>query len=387
MRVVVIGGGISGLAVSAALARAGVRAEVYEQAPSLGEIGAGIQVSPNGARLLHRLGLASELARVAVRPSAIEVRRWNDDVPLAVTPLGDACVRMYGVPYYTLHRADLHSALLTLVDRVHLGTRCVGVAPSDGGVTVSFADGTSVEADVVLGADGIKSTVRTHLLADRPRFAGHAIFRGLVPASSVEHEDKVLIRMGPGQHCVSYPISSGRLVSFAASSPADESHGESWTSRASTSEVLAAYDGWHPSVRELLSATDEVSVYLLHDREAVPSWGTGRVMLIGDAAHPMLPFGAQGASQGIEDALAVAAALSGATPATVPSALRRYEAVRRARITDVHAFIQANERNHHVDDDQATARDEHMAEDFGLRQREWLFAYDAEAAMREQAAA
>jgi salicylate hydroxylase len=387
MRVAVIGGGISGLAVSAALAREGIAAEVYEQAPELAEIGAGIQVSPNGARLLHRLGLADALDRVAVRPSAIEVRRWHDDVPLAVTPLGDACVRMYGVPYYTLHRADLHGALLSLVDRVHLGKRCVGVTPSAGGVTVSFADGTSVEADVVLGADGIRSTVRQHLLADRPRFAGHAIFRGLVPASEVPHEDKVLIRMGPGQHCVSYPISAGRLVSFAASSPAAESHGESWTSRASTSEVRSAYDGWHPDVLRLLSATDEVSVYLLHDREAVPSWGTGRIMLIGDAAHPMLPFGAQGASQGIEDALAVAAALADATPATVPSALRRYEAVRRARITDVHAFIQANERNHHVDDDQAEDRDEHMAADFGLRQREWLFAYDAESALRSRTAA
>jgi salicylate hydroxylase len=198
---------------------------------------------------------------------------------------------------------------------------------------VSFADGTAVEADVVLGADGIRSTVREHLLADRPRFSGHAIFRGLVPAAAVEHEDKVLIRMGPGQHCVSYPIAAGRLVSFAASSPAAESHGESWTSRASTGEVLAAYQGWHPEVLRLLSATDEVSVYLLHDREAVPSWGTGRVMLIGDAAHPMLPFGAQGASQGIEDALAVAAALAGATPATAPSALRRYEAVRSATCT------------------------------------------------------
>jgi salicylate hydroxylase len=387
MRVAVIGGGISGLAVSAALARAGVRADVYEQAPALGEIGAGIQVSPNGARLLHRLGLADALDRVAVRPSAIEVRRWHDDAALAVTPLGDACVRMYGVPYYTLHRADLHAALLSLVDGVALGKRCVGVTPADDGVTVSFADGTSVEADVVLGADGIRSTVRGHLLDDRPRFAGHAIFRGLVPSAAVPHEDKVLIRMGPGQHCVSYPISGGKLVSFAASSPAAASHGESWTSRASTAEVLSAYDGWHPSVRALLSATDEVSVYLLHDREAVPSWGTGRIMLIGDAAHPMLPFGAQGASQGIEDALAVAAALADATPATVPAALRRYEAVRRARIQDVHAFIQANERDHHVDDTQATTRDEHMAADFGLRQREWLFAYDAETALRGAAAA
>jgi salicylate hydroxylase len=387
MRVAVIGGGISGLAVSAALARAGVRAEVYEQAPALGEIGAGIQVSPNGARLLHRLGLAGALDRVAVRPSAIEVRRWNDDAPLAVTPLGDACVRMYGVPYYTLHRADLHSALLSLVDDVHLGRRCVGVTPSAGGVTVSFADGSAVEADVVLGADGIRSTVREHLLTDRPRFAGHAIFRGLVPADEVPHEDKVLIRMGPGQHCVSYPISAGRFVSFAASSPASAAHGESWTSRASTAEVLASYEGWHPSVRGLLSATDEVSVYLLHDREAVPSWGTGRVMLIGDAAHPMLPFGAQGASQGIEDALAVATALADATPATAPAALRRYEAVRRARITDVHAFIQANERNHHVDDTEADTRDQHMAADFGLRQREWLFAYDAEAVIRHRPAA
>jgi salicylate hydroxylase len=385
MRVAIIGGGISGLAAAAALARAGVSYEVYEQAPELKEIGAGIQVSPNGARLLHRLGMGPALDRTAVRPDAIEVRRWHDDSLLAATPLGAACERMYGVPYYTMHRADLHAGLLALVDpaHVHLDKQCVGVASTASEVTVSFADGTSVTSDVVLGADGIRSTVRGQLMSDRPRFAGHAIFRGLVPAHEVPElavQNKVVIWMGPGQHCVSYPISAGKLVSFAASSPASESHGESWTSRASTTEVLAAYDGWSPVARSLLAATDEVSVYLLHDREAVPSWGTDRIMLIGDAAHPMLPFGAQGASQGIEDAVAVAAALGGAADA--PAALRSYEQVRRTRIKDVHAFIQENERNHHVEDDAAKARDEHMAEDFGLRQREWLFAYDAEAAVR-----
>jgi salicylate hydroxylase len=384
MRVAIIGGGISGLAVAAALGRAGVSYEVYEQAPALAEIGAGIQVSPNGARLLHRLGMGPALDRMAVRPDAIEVRRWDDDTLLAATPLGAACERMYGVPYYTLHRADLHAGLLDLVppERVHLDKQCVEVTSSADEVTVSFADGTSASADLVLGADGIRSTVRRQLIDDQPRFSGHAIFRGLVPAHEVPElaaQNKVVIWMGPGQHCVSYPISAGKLVSFAASSPASESHGESWTSRASTAEVLSAYDGWSPVARSLLAATDEVSVYLLHDREAVPSWGTDRIMLIGDAAHPMLPFGAQGASQGVEDAVAVAAALRNATDA--PAALRAYEQVRRARIKDVHAFIQENERNHHVEDEAAEARDEHMAADFGLRQREWLFAYDAEAAV------
>jgi salicylate hydroxylase len=387
MRVAVVGGGISGLAVAAALQRVGVSCQVYEQADELTEIGAGIQVSPNGARLLHRLGMAAELDRVAVRPDAIEVRRWNDDEPLAVTPLGAACERLYGVPYYTLHRADLHAGLLSQVDpaTVHLNKRCVGVAEHDRSVTLTFADGTTADADVVLGADGIKSSVRAQLIDDRPRFAGHAIFRGLVPAESVPDlaaQNKVVIWMGPGQHCVSYPISSGKTVSFAASCQADEAHGESWTSRASSAEVLAAYDGWSPLARSLLAGTDEVSVYLLYDREAVPGWGTDRIMLIGDAAHPMLPFGAQGASQGIEDAVAVATVLAGATVDSAPVALRAYEQVRRARITEVHAFIQDNERNHHVEDDAAQARDEHMAEDFGLRQREWLFAYDAEAAAR-----
>ncbi len=387
MRVAIIGGGISGLAAAAALHRAGVSCRVYEQADELKEVGAGIQVSPNGARLLHRLGMAPALDRVAVRPDAIEVRRWNDDEPLAVTPLGAACERMYGVPYYTLHRADLHAGLLSLVDPdvIHLDRRCVGVAEDDRAVSLRFADGATAEADLVLGADGIRSTVRAGLLDDRPRFSGHAIFRGLVDASAVPDlaaQNKVVIWMGPGQHCVSYPISAGKLVSFAASSPADEAHGESWTSRASSAEVLAAYDGWSPVARGLLSATAEVSVYLLYDREAVPGWGTSRVMLIGDAAHPMLPFGAQGASQGIEDALALAVALRDATVDTLPAALRAYERVRRARIHDVHEFIQSNERNHHVEDDDAQARDEHMAEDFGLRQRAWLFDYDAEAAVR-----
>jgi salicylate hydroxylase len=243
---------------------------------------------------------------------------------------------------------------------------------------------------VVLGADGIKSTVRGQLIDDAPRFSGHAIFRGLVDADVVPElaaQHKVIIWMGPGQHCVCYPISAGKLVSFAASSPAGEWHTESWQARGSTAEVLSAYDGWSPVARQLLAATGEVSVYLLYDRVAVPSWGTERIMLIGDAAHPMLPFGAQGASQGIEDAVAVAACLRGTTVDTAPAALRRYEAVRRQRITEVHKFIQDNERNHHVEDSEAVReRDEHMAADFGLRQRAWLFDYDAEAVALDSAA-
>ncbi|HEY7597100.1 MAG TPA: FAD-dependent monooxygenase [Actinophytocola sp.] len=392
-RIVVVGAGIAGLAAAAALARAGLACQVFEQAPELSEVGAGIQLSPNGSRLLHRLGLGAALDRVAVRPQAIEVRRWDDDQVLTKTTLGAACAELYGAPYYTLHRADLHQVLVDALapGTVVLDRRCVGVTELADTVRLTFADGATVDADLVIGADGIRSAIRGHLLADQPRFSGQAVFRGVVDAAELPAlvaEGKVLIWMGPGQHCVCYPISAGRLVSFAASTAAGDWRAESWSAGAATADLLTAYDGWNPVVRSVLGAPESVIRWALYDRPAVPRWSSARLMLIGDAAHPMLPFGAQGASQGIEDALALAACLAGASAATVPAALRRYEAVRRPRTEQVHRFIQDNERDHHVEDGaEQRERDERMRADFGLRQRAWLFGYDAEAAATSPEAA
>jgi salicylate hydroxylase len=384
MRVAVVGAGIAGLTVAAALSRAGIRAEVFEQADELGEVGAGIQISPNATRLLHRLGLTETLRTVAVRPKALEMRRWDDGRNLMRTTLGDQCEEMFGAPYYTVHRADLHGALLGLLDQrtVHLGRRCVAVDEGEDEVRLRFADGSTAVADVVVGTDGIHSVIRKLLVSDTARYSGQSVYRGLVPADRVEslvQQPAVRIWLGPGQHFVCYPISQGRLVSFVATTPADQWRTESWTTEGEVSDLLAAYSGWNDETRQLIAAADRVTRWALHDREAVARWSSHRVTVAGDAAHPMLPFGAQGAAQGIEDAVALARCLIAATPVSVPEALRRYGEVRTSRIATVQEFIRNNTRNHHHSDGpEQEGRDRAMDENWGLRGQSWLYGYDAE---------
>ena len=385
IRVAIVGAGIAGLTAAIALHRIGIPARVYERADHLREVGAGIQLSPNGTRILHDLGLGPALDRVSVRPEFIEVRRWENDAPLARTRLGDDCEAMYGAPYLVLHRAELHRTLLDHVpdDTVRLGMACEGLERGpDGGTVLRFADGSSVTADLVIGADGIRSTMRDHLLCDEPRFSGHTVFRGVVDADRVPHSavwPRVQIRMGPEQHCVSYPISSGRQVSFAATAPADDRWStEAWDAPGDVDELLRAYQGWSTELRAMLAAATSVTRWMLFDRPAVSQWTNHSLALVGDAAHPMLPFGAQGASQAIEDIAVLAAALRDGTD-DVPGALHRYESVRRPRTRRVQEFIQDNEKDHHVaDGEEQRTRDAESGQDWGLRQRAWLFGYHAE---------
>jgi 2-polyprenyl-6-methoxyphenol hydroxylase-like FAD-dependent oxidoreductase len=374
LRVAVVGAGITGLTVAAALARDGATCAVFDRASRFRAIGAGIQLSPNGSRLLHRLGLGAELDRVAVRPEAIEVRRWADNEVLSRTELG-ACERIYGAAYYTVHRADLHRMLLDTVGdgTVALGRRCVGVTERADRVELAFSDGTTETADVVIGADGARSTVRGQLCDLDARPTGQAVFRAVVGADrlpDLARENVVIIWVGP-QWCVSYPVAAGKAVAFAASVPAGDWQAESWSKLSDVDALLEAFRDWNPVVRELISAPEEASRVALYDRPTIPPWSGTRTMLIGDAAHPTLLYGAQGASQGIEDALALAAHLRGSTVDSVPEALRRYETARRPRMEQVHRFIDETERNHHVNDGPAPA-------DAGLRQREFLFGFDPE---------
>jgi salicylate hydroxylase len=392
LRVAVVGAGISGLTLAAALRRGGLRCEVFEQAEQLAEVGAGVQVAPNAARLLHRLGLAEHLDAVAVRPRAIQMSRWDDGRPITRTPLGADCERMFGAPYYAVHRADLHAGLLALLppNTVHLGRRCALVQEWSDRVRLSFQDGSSVSADVVVGADGIHSVVRGHLAWDAPRFSGETIYRGLVPADRVPAllaEPRVQLWLGPGQHCVAYPVSAGRLVSFGATTPAGEWFPESWSAPGRPEELATTYRGWHPAVRELIAAADSVGRWALHDRDPIPRWGRGRITLVGDAAHPMLPFLAQGANQAIEDAVVLAArlaALAAAGPASgadVERALTGYQVVRRPRAEEVQRRSRANTRALHLADGaEQRSRDQQLAGAAGLTSQRWLYGYDAELA-------
>jgi salicylate hydroxylase len=387
LRVAVVGAGIAGLTFAAMLRRSGRRVEIFEQASQLAAVGAGIQLAPNAVRVMERLGLGERLYRVGVRPRAIQMSRWDDGRTIVRMPLGEECERRFGSPYYVLHRADLHAALLQLVhpSSVHLGLRCVAIDEGPDEVELRFEGGLRHVADVVVGADGIHSRVRARLSSDRPRFSGHAIYRGVVPAdriTSFHGDPRVQLWLGPHQHCVAYPVSKGTLVSFGATVPADEARRESWSEEGRVSDILAAYQGWHPAVLEVLTAADTVGRWTLHDRDPVATWSTDRVTLIGDAAHPMLPFFAQGANQAVEDAAALVACLNGAGGGSVASALRRYEEVRWARTDEVHRQSRQNARRLHlVDGEEQRCRDVDLDTAGDLRSHEWLYGYDAEAAV------
>lgn len=388
-----VGAGIGGLALAAALRRAGVRCEVYEQASRLSEVGAGLQLAPNAVRLLHRLGLADRLRAFAVRPEAMEIRRWDDGRLLSGTELGAACEAMYGAPYYTVHRAHLHEALLEAAgrDTVRLGRRVTGLRRGDGEVLLGFDGGERRAADVVVGADGIHSAVRACLVRDAPVWSGETVYRGLVPGEALPElvrDPRVRVWMGPGRHCVCYPVSAGRWISFAATVRSDTSDGlppESWSAAGDPADLVRAYRGWEATVERLVRAARDVPVrrWALHDREPLARWSAGRVTLLGDAAHPMLPFRAQGANQAVEDALSLAVCLADADAATAPAALRRYEALRVPRTTAVQQGSRGSARVMHLDDgEEQRRRDGAMGAATALRAMAWLYGHDAEHAAR-----
>lgn len=386
MRVAIVGAGITGLTVAAALTAAGHDCDVFEQAERFADVGAGLQLAPNATRILRRLGLGPFLSRVAVRPRAIEMRRWADNSLLVRTPLGAECEREFGAPYYTVHRADLHAGLRGLLDpgMIHLGARVTAIAEGAREVTLCLQDGSQPRADVVIGADGIHSAVRSGLSADRPRYSGHGIYRGLVPADRVRSllgEPRVLLWLGPGQHCVAYPVRNGELVSVAATAPAPGWGLESWTAQGCPEELIAKYAGWNDQIAGLLAALPAVGQWALHDRDEIGSWSRPNITLAGDAAHPMLPFLAQGANQAIEDAIVLATALRSATEDTIADALHRYERIRQARTREVHRVSRANTGMLHLPDGaEQAARDRRLAEGGSLSSQAWLYGYKAELA-------
>ncbi|HEY7207430.1 MAG TPA: FAD-dependent monooxygenase [Gaiellaceae bacterium] len=383
----VVGGGIGGLTAALALLQLGVDVHVYEQSEMLREVGAGVQVSPNASRVLHRLGLAERLAEMGVRPVAWHQRRWDDGRTLLRTPLGDAIVRAFGFPHYQMHRADLLAALVQALppERIHVGHRFTSLAVDGDRVTASFANGAELEVDALVGADGIHSTMREALFGPAsPRFTGCVAYRGLVPAErlrDLELEVDSEVWMGPGKHFVHYFVQSKRLVNFVAIVEQDTWTRESWTDLGRIEDALAAFEGWHPQVRAILGPVDETFVWALFDRAPLERWSRGRVTLLGDACHPMLPFMAQGAAQSMEDGAALAACLAGAGPDDVVEALRRYERVRLPRASRLQSLSAANKTRFHLPDgpDQVE-RDTQMAggaTDWSFDAVAWLYGHDA----------
>jgi salicylate hydroxylase len=380
---VVAGAGIGGLTAAVALLRSGFDVAVHEQAAELTEAGAGIQLAPNSTRILDRLGLLPAVERVAVRPTVFEFRRWDDGRLLSRTPLGDAVERSYGAPYLHAHRADLVAVLADALPPrcLDVGRRCVEVTRHGRGAELRFVDGSQVDADLVVGADGIHSPVRAQLFGtQQAQFTGHVAYRGLIPAERIAHlglERGCTVRLGPGAHFVHYFVAAGRYLNVVCVVEEPTWTRESWTDRGSIADLRAAFSGWHPSVTALIDALDTPLKWALLDRTPLQRWSRGPVTLLGDACHPMLPFGAQGAAQAIEDAAVLAACLTD-DRYDVPAALTRYESLRRGRTARVQAISRANGRRFHLPDgpDQRQ-RDAAMASSFGLSPDiDWLYGHD-----------
>ena len=392
-RIGVIGAGIGGLAAALSLLQRGLDVDVYEQAPQLGEVGAGIQISPNGTRVLYALGLEEALDRVEVRPSRRQIRHWSTGETWDWFELGARTTQRYGTPHVMLHRADLHGLLAAAVlrlkpDAVHLARRCSGVAQCDGEAEIRFETGDPVRAAYVIGADGIHSKIRESLFGpDRPEFTGVVAWRAVVPMQSLPPHIAQMIGtnwLGPKGHVLHYPIRRGELMNFISLVERDDWQVESWTVAGTTRELADDYAGWHPDVHAIIRNIATPFKWALMVRGPMPRWSKGRITLLGDACHPILPFLGQGGVMAIEDGYVIAACLAKyfADPAT---ALARYEEIRKERSS---AVVRASHENRKQVFSPALAAKDAIAAEVArewrqvrLRERfEWLYAYDATAA-------
>lgn len=366
MRAIVVGAGIGGLAATLSLRRAGCEVTLVEQAPRFTEIGAGIQLAPNATRVLRRLGLLDAVAARSVRPSRLSFRTWSDGGEICHYALGREAEDAFGAPYLQAHRADLHEALATAVPpgSVRLNSVAVGIDQDDRSATVTTAAGERLEADLVVAADGIRSSARRWLFGpDEALFSGTAAYRALLPAERVADLDlpEYALWLGPGRHFVHYRVRRGELLNVVGVVGTDAAR-ESWTARAEPEEQLRAFEGWDPRVLSVLGRTGTVLRYGIHTRAPLARWNLGRVTLLGDSAHAMVPFHAQGAAQALVDAAVLGDCLADAGQAEVPEALDRYVGRRLAAATRVQAgSARAGEDYHLPDGPEADARNARLA--------------------------
>lgn len=387
--VLIAGGGIGGISAGLALARRGFDVRIFEKTPEIREVGAGIQISPNGMRVLYELGLEAPINATACRTDRKIVGLGLTGEMFEQYFNGPEILEQYGYPYSTIHRADLFQALLdglrqTDPDALRLGSEVVAAAQSEDGVTLTLADGTTAEGAVLIAADGVHSRIRDSLIGDgRPSFTGILAWRGVLPMERVPEHMRTadaLNWIGPFGHIVNYPLRGGELMNIASYIERDDWQVESWTESGSHEEYLNDFATWHEDIHALIRGVIEPFKWALLVREPLESWTTGRITLLGDAAHPTLPFLAQGANMTLEDSFVLARALEayGDSPA---EALLRYEAARRERANLMVTRSAANTARYHNATlaDPAVAR-RYVETEF-TRERvtqnyEWLYGYD-----------
>ncbi|KAA0094112.1 hypothetical protein CIW49_25750 [Mycolicibacterium sp. P1-18] len=345
LNVIVVGAGIGGLAAAVALRAIGAHVEVHEQARTLARVGAGLQLAPNATAALRGLGLLEGVRAVAFRPTAwCSFNAFDGALDLRV-PLGDDVERQYGAPYLHVHRGDLHDVLLGAVGDITLNHRVSGVDPHPERAVVTFAGGDTAAADLVIGADGVHSMVRENLFGStEATFSGLVAYRGIAPRDRVGDVAPIAAKWwGDDRHLVHYWVSAGRELNFVAAVPEPSWDEESWAAEGKTSDLLDALEGFAESARRIAGATSTPMRSALYDRDPLPNWSEGRVTLLGDASHPMLPFMAQGAGTALEDAAVLARCLDGVAADGVADALARYERARLPRTTAIQGGSRAND--------------------------------------------
>lgn len=384
MKIVLVGAGIGGLVAAANLIRRGHSVRIYEQAAEIGEVGAAVQMSANAVKVLYDLGLKDHLDAVSVRPKSFEFHRFDNGELLHQIRLGETHEAAHGHPYYQIHRVDLHSGLLNVVNQrdpsaLHLNARVTGIGERDDHAVVEFADGSTDQADLVIGADGIKSVVRRHVVnTAAPVFTGQVAWRFCIPTKRIPEAlrpDLVSsIWCGPKNHAVMYYMRSGTLLNFVGcvERPWED---ESWTVKRPWSELDQDYAGWHPIVRAAVENVDRDQCYrwALNNREPIMKWSTGRVALLGDAVHPTLPYMAQGAAMAIEDAAVLSRCLD--LDIALPDALKVYEKHRAPRAARVVRESAEMADLYHIADAEEMKR-AFRERNIAASRNEWLYPYD-----------
>ena len=358
MHIAIAGGGIGGLTSALALSRRGQDVELFEQADAFGEVGAGLQLSPNAMRILNALGVGDAVAARACRPVALEMRWGGSGGRIFSIPAGDGMLVKFGAPYLHCHRADLLQALLETAEadpriRLNLSSQVIEVLNGADELRVGLMDGRVVDADLVVGADGVRSAVRRHVVgSERATFTGCVAWRLTAPAAGLKKhfpEPKATVWVGPGKHAVTYPVRNGELINFVGVVERDGWTKESWTEAGDLAELARDFDGWAEPVEAVIAAAPNCFRSALFDRVPSSGWSRDRAVLLGDAVHPTLPFQAQGAAMGIEDSWALADCLARAEAGEfgVADALARYEARRLPRVRKVVASARSNKAIFH----------------------------------------
>lgn len=349
--IAVVGGGVGGLAVAAALRTGGNDVHVYEQATAFARVGAGIQMTPNAMTVLRGLGLEERLRRVAFQPQSALNREADTGEITNELPLAGQIEARYGAPYLLMHRAELHDGLAATVppETVHLGKKLIGLEHGTRGVTLAFADGARATADLVIGADGVHSVVRDLLFGpESPQFSGRVAYRTTFPTAllgAARPPGSKTKWWGPDRHIVMYYVTANRdELYFVTSQPesAEWMTRESWSAKGDLAELRRAYAGFHPEVRAVLDACPDVHKWAILTREPLARWSDGRVVLLGDACHPMTPYMAQGAATALEDAAVLARCLAGADFDDPAPAFRLYESIRKPRTTAIQQSSRTN---------------------------------------------